>query len=112
MDERLWRELQEQASRNTQELVDARAAFLREQEAAVAAAVTATALQLKAVKAVEDKAHAAMTARLEVRGALRQEILEELDARDGGGRVYSSPGHKQGEFVMTQNLGVGRPAQP
>lgn len=67
MDERLRRELQEQASRNARELADARAASLREQEAAVAAAVTAKALQLKAVKAVEDKAHAALAARLEVR---------------------------------------------
>lgn len=67
MDERHRQELQEQASRNARELADARTASLREQEAAVAAAVTAKALQLKAVKAVEDKAHAAHTARLEVR---------------------------------------------
>ena len=67
MDERLRRELQEQASRHATELADARAASLREQEAAVAAAVAAKALQLKAVKAVEDKAHAAHAARLEVR---------------------------------------------
>lgn len=77
MDECLRRELQEQASRNTRERTDARATSLREQEAAVAAAVAAKALQLKAVKAVDDKANAALTARLEVR-ALREKGTRSL----------------------------------
>lgn len=57
-------ELQAQASRAARELAEARSALLREKGVAVAAAVSAKAREMKAA---EDKAVAALTAKLEVK---------------------------------------------
>lgn len=65
-EERLQSELKAQASRSATQLSEALSTSLLEKEAAVTAAVAAKALQLQAAKVVADKAHAALTARLEV----------------------------------------------
>lgn len=49
-------------------MAEARLTSMREREAAVAAAVTAKSLELRAAKAVEDKANAERTAALKVGG--------------------------------------------
>lgn len=77
-DELLRSKLQAQASENARRLAEARSVSLREREAAVAAAVAAKSTEFRAAKAVQEKANAALTARLEVSA--------------WGGETFMSPG--------------------